>query len=340
MSASGERRPSSHAGSCGAVVMLMAMSFAAASVAQGVDDEPTWAYGVSPPPVPGATVYELPGAERSFTLDEIRDVWGPADWYPGDHPEMPDIVANGRFPRVWACSLCHYPNGKGRPENAGVAGLPVDYFIRTMNDFREGRRASAQPRKFNTNTMIGIAQGMTDEEIAEAAEYYASMPWTPWIRVVETDEVPKMRFILGMYVPLEGEEAGMEPLGLRIVETPDGEDWHRVERMRDPRTGFIAYVPIGSVEKGRELVETGGGGTTVQCAICHGPDLNGLGFIPGIVGRSPSYFMRQLYDFREGSRSGEMAALMQPTVANLTVEDMINMAAYLSSLPVPQVGAE
>ena len=119
-----------------------------------------------------------------------------------------------------------------------------------------------------------------------------------------------------------------------IVETPDGEDWHQVERMRDPRTGFIAYVPIGSVEKGRELVETGGNGTTVQCAICHGPDLNGLGLIPGIAGRSPSYFMRQLYDFREGSRTGTMAALMQPTVQNLTVEDMVNMAAYVASLPV------
>ena len=121
MSASGERRRWNHLGGRSTVVMLITLLFAGSSAAQGIDDEPTWAYGVSPTAVPGDTVYELPDAERSFTLDEIRNVFGPADWYPGDHPETPDIVANGRFPRVWACSLCHYPNGKGRPENAGVA---------------------------------------------------------------------------------------------------------------------------------------------------------------------------------------------------------------------------
>jgi len=302
------------------------------ALAQGIDDEPMWAYGVGSPPVPGDTVFELPGAERSFTLDEIRNIYGPADWFPDSHPTMPDIVANGRFPQVWACSLCHYPNGKGRPENAPVAGLPRDYFVQQLYDFREGRRKSAQQRKFNTNTMITIAQGMTDEEIEAAADYYSSMPWTPWIRVVETEEVPKTRIIVGMFVPLEGEQAGMEPLGLRIIETP--EDVHRVEELRDPRLGFIAYVPIGAVEKGRELVTTGGG-KTIQCAICHGADLNGLGLVPGIAGRSPSYAMRQLYDIREGARSGASTALMQPVVTNLTVEDMLYIAAYTASLPVP-----
>jgi hypothetical protein len=42
---------------------------------------------------------------------------------------MPDIVADGKQPNVWACELCHYPNGKGRAENAGVNALSVEYFI-------------------------------------------------------------------------------------------------------------------------------------------------------------------------------------------------------------------
>ena len=307
------------------------------ALAQNIDDIPNWAYSVGSPPIPGDTVFTLPGAERSFTLDEIRDIYGPADWFPDMHPSMPDIVANGRFPKVWACALCHYPNGKGRPENAPIAGLPRDYFIQQLYDFREGRRASAQQRKFNTNTMVTIALGMTEEEIEAAADYYSSMPWTPWIEVVETEEVPKTRTILGMYVPLEGEEAGMEPLGMRIIEVP--EDTERVEMLRDPRLGFIAYVPVGAVEKGRELVTTGGG-KTVQCAICHGADLNGLGLVPGIAGRSPSYAMRQLYDIRAGARTGAAAALMQPVVANLTAEDMLNIAAYTASLPVPDTESE
>ncbi len=320
-----------------AVACLLMANLPQVGLAQGIDDEPTWAYGIAPRAIDGSTVFSLPGVERTFTHDEIRNIFGPADWYPGDHARMPDIVANGRFPDVWACSLCHYPNGKGRPENAGVAGLPKDYFIQQLYDFRDGLRHSAQPRKFNTNTMVTIAQGMTEEEIQAAAEYYSSMPWTPWIRVVETEEVPKTRIVLGMYLPLEGEAAGTEPLGLRIIETPENPE--HAETLRDPRSSFIAYVPFGAVEKGETLVTTGGG-KTIQCAICHGEDLNGLGLVPGLAGRSPSYFMRQLYDIREGARIGVSTALMQPVVANLTVEDMLNMAAYIASLPPAATGEE
>jgi cytochrome c553 len=313
-------------------LLLACVLSAGSALAQDIDEATDWAYAVGSPPIPGYTVFTIPGAERSFTLVEIRNIYGPADWFPDSHPTMPDIVANGRYPRVWSCALCHYPNGKGRPENAPIAGLPRDYFIQQMKDFREGRRASAQQRKFNTNTMITIALGMTEEEIEQAADYYSSMPWTPWIEVVETEKVPKTRTILGMYVPLEGEAAGMEPLGMRIIEVP--EDTERVEMLRDPRLGFIAYVPVGAVAKGKELVTTGAG-KTLQCAICHGADLNGLGLVPGIAGRSPSYAIRQLYDIREGARTGVAAARMQPVVANLTVEVMLYIAAYTASLPVP-----
>jgi len=133
-----------------------------------------------------------------------------------------------------------------------------------------------------------------------------------------------------MYIPLEGEAEGMEPLGMRIMETP--ENVEHAEVLRDPYSGFIAYVPVGSVAKGEELVTTGAG-KTIQCNICHGPGLNGLGFVPGIAGRSPTYAVRQMYDMREGTRRGASAALMQPVVANLTTEDMISIAAYVASLP-------
>ena len=315
-----------------AVALVLAATLSQVGLTQGFDEEPTWSYGVAPPVIDPSTVFELPGSGRSFMHGEIRNPFGPADWYPDSHPTMPDIVANGRYPDVWACALCHYPNGKGRPENAPIAGLPREYFIQQLQAFRNGERKSAQPRKFNTHLMTTIAQGMTDEEFEQAADYYSSMPWTPWIRVVETEEVPRARFSLGMYIPLEGEAAGMEPLGMRIMETP--ENVEHAEVLRDPYSGFIAYVPVGSVAKGEELVTTGGNGKTVACNICHGPDLMGLGFIPGIAGRSPTYIVRQMYDMREGTRRGASAALMQPTVANLTTEDMINIAAYVASMPV------
>ena len=80
------------------------------------------------------------------------------------------------------------------------------------------------------------------------------------------------------------------------------------------------------------MAASGGEGKTVQCGICHGPDLRGMGPIPGIAGRSPSYTFRQLYDIKHGTRAGTGAALMKPAVEKLTVEDMLNLAAYAASL--------
>ena len=162
---------------------------------------PPWAYGFpagpsaapatpapaapAAAPAPDTTPRTILGSAGSFTLAQIRDGFGPADWFPGDHPAMPEIVAHGKRPDVRACSLCHYPHGKGRPENAGVSGLPVSYFIQTMADFKADARKSADTRKANTNLMIAYAKAMTDEEVKAAAEYFGAMKWTPWIKVVE-----------------------------------------------------------------------------------------------------------------------------------------------------------
>jgi cytochrome c553 len=335
----------------GAVNLGLALGFACV-VTIGVliaasEPPPPWAYGFTAPPSeqtsapPAAapvkddgTLRHLPGSTLSFTLTQIRDNAGPADWYPGDHPTMPPIVAHGRKEaNVWACGLCHYPNGKGRPENAGVAGLPASYFIQTMEDFKNGARKSADARKGNTNLMIGFAKAMTDDEIKAAAEYFSSMKWTPWIKIVETNTVPKTRIAGGMFLRLEGNEKG--PIGKRIIEAPDNTE--ATELLRDSHSGFTAYVPVGSVKRGEALVSTGGGGKTTACGTCHGADLQGLGPVPGIAGRSPSYLVRQLYDMQQGTRHGVWTELMKPVVAKLTTDDMVAIAAYTASRPV---GAE
>jgi cytochrome c553 len=304
-----------------------------AGVSVAADGPPVWAYGTDPaataagkPSAPDASLRHLPGNSLAFTRAQIGDRFGPADWYPGDHPQMPDVVAHGRKPEVWACSLCHYPNGKGRPENASVAGFPVNYFIDQMNDFRNGDRKSADTRKKNTNVMAAIAKAMTDDEIKAAADYFGSMKWTPWIKVVESDTVPKTFTSVGMYLPLEG--GGTEPLGQRIIEMPEQPE--ATEVLRNPHSGFIAYAPRGSIEKGEALVTTGRN-KTIACGICHGADLKGLGPVPGIAGRSPSYLVRQMYDMQQGTRKGAWTELMKPVVTKLTEEDMLNIAAYASS---------
>ena len=283
------------------------------------------------PAAPDTTQHRLPGSTLSFTAAQVRDTYGPADWFPGDHPTMPEIVAHGsRERQILACSLCHYPNGKGRAENAGVSGLPYSYFVETMLDFKNDSRKSADTRKANTNRMIAFAKAMTDDEIKAAATYFSSMKWTPWIRVVEADTVPKTRIAGGLFLVLEGADAGKEPIGQRIIEAP--ENTEETETLRNPRSGFVAYVPTGSIKRGETLVTTGGGKTT-QCAVCHGASLEGLGPVPGLAGRSPSYIVRQLHDMQTGVRKGTWSDLMKPVVAKLTADDMLNIAAYTSSRP-------
>jgi cytochrome c553 len=322
------------------VVSMCAIGLSSLTLAQSVpSDPPAWAYGVpnnppaAPPPgtsgaarQPDTSVKHIPDSTQAFTLAQIRDFFNVADWFPGDHPPMPDVFVRGRAPDVRGCGMCHMPNGKGRPENAPIAGLSYGYVVQQLADFKNDLRASADPRKTNTAQMIQAAKAMTDEEIKAAASYLAAMPWTPWIRVVEADTVPAMRLSGNVFLPAPG--GGTEPIGDRIIETP--EDPVRFE-LRDPHSGFIAYVPRNSVAKGAALA-SGGGNRTLPCTICHGPDLNGLGPVPGIAGRSPSYIVRQLWDIRQGSRKGTWSPLMQQVVAKLSPEDMLDLAAYATSL--------
>lgn len=317
-----------------AAAFFMMLSVGTASAAPSsypAPSYPEWAYAVPTPqneavaPKDDGTKFTLPGAAGPFTRGQASGAnhTAPADWYPGDHPPMPRIIAAGDAARgITACASCHYPNGKGRPQNANIAGLNADYLARQLRDFKLGARRSAEPRKKNAQQMVDFAKAMTEAEIAEAAAYYASLPPTVPIKVVQTTTVPRMRSQDGMWLPHES--GAREPIGIRIIETPADVDR---EQLRDPHAGFIAYVPPGAPARGRRLA------AKLDCAGCHGIGLKGAD-APGIAGRSPSYLARQLYDFQQGARHGEMAAAMQPIVKKLTAADIVNLAAYAASLPV------
>jgi cytochrome c553 len=294
---------------------------------------PDWAYAVPTPqneavaPRDDGTLFSLPGANGHFTRGQISGTGHapPADWYPGDHPPMSKLVASGDATRgISACAGCHYPNGKGRPQNANIAGLNAGYLVRQLQDMKTGLRRSAEPRKHNAQQMVAFARAMTQGEIRQAAAYYAALPPTVPIKVVETATVPKMRSQEGMWLP--DDSGAREAIGNRVIETPADV---RREQLRDPHAGFIAYAPPGAVARGRRLA------LRINCAGCHGASLRGVGSTaPGIAGRSPSYLARQLYDFQQGTRHGELAAAMRTVAAQLTAADIVSLAAYAASLPV------
>ncbi len=314
-----------------AVVLIYAFLAIAAGVpADAADSLPVWAYPVNPPGITPApddgTLKHVPNSAAAYTLTQIRDLFSPPDWHPDNHPSMPDVVGRGNKPGQFACGYCHLPNGLGRPENSSLAGLPAAYIAQQVADFKSGVRKSSEPASLPINFMVAVARLVSEEDTKIAAEYFASLKPAPWIRVVETGTVPKTK--VGGWMLIADDSGGMEPIGQRIIEMP--ENLERTE-LRDSASGFIAYVPVGSLRKGQALI-TNGAGKTTPCAICHGADLKGLGPVPALAGRSPSYIVRQLYDIQHGARNGPWGALMNSVVAGLSEEDMVAIAAYTASL--------
>jgi cytochrome c553 len=311
-----------------AAVAVAAIAAAGAVRAAGVDP-PAWAYPVNPPGfTPRADDGQprrVPDSTRTYTVTEVRDLFAAPVWHPEDHPALPPVVAHGRKPAVFACGVCHRADGPGGPENANIAGLPAAYIVQQMLDYRSGARGTTLPDRAPQKNMIALSKAITDEEIHEAAAYFTARPVRHTVRVVESAEVPKTA-VAGWFLA-DTKSGEKEPIGSRIIEVP--ENLEQFEN-RDPRSRFIAYVPPGSLARGKALAE-GVPGKTDRCAICHGADLRGLAGIPPIVGRSPSYAVRQFVDFQSGARNGAAAALMKPVVAHLELDDMIALAAWLAS---------
>lgn len=331
----------------GAPIAIAVVIFAASIVAQQPAPAPTgpvpaglpeWAY--TPPPAGGpppqvsalpaddAAVVSVPGTTKTFTRGQLRAQKETMDWYPEDrHGTMPDIIRFGKQ-GVRQCSLCHLPDGSGRPENAPVSSYHPTYFLQQMQDFRDGLRKSADPRKANTNTMIGFAKATTHEEDLAAAQYFSQQPYPRRIKVVESKTAPKVRLQGGMHMAIPmNEGGGMEPIKADdIVEIPD--DNLRAEA-RDTRATWTAYVAPGTLSRGKQLA------TKYQCAMCHGANLEGIGPVPPLAGRSPSYTMRQLFDMKTGARRGPWSALMKNIVTSMSVQEMTAVSAFAASIPAP-----
>jgi cytochrome c553 len=287
---------------------------------------PAWAFPTAdaqqPPTDPNEQV-GVPDSDKKMTPAQVDDFFNAADWFPTLNAPRPEIITKGRPPAALACGVCHLMSGMGHPESSDLAGLPAQYIVDQMTDFKSGVRKDYA-------RMNGIANATTPEEWDQASKWFASLkPVAGWYKVEEATTVPKT-YITGGRMRVQHPDGGTEPLGNRIVVVP--QDKGRA-LARDPRIGFIAYVPTGSLKKGENLANTGDNGKTIACSICHGAGLKGVGNTPRLAGGHPTYIARQLYLFKNGLSNGGAAALMKPVVANMTDDDILNVAAYIASLP-------
>src|ERR1700720_4074442 len=277
---------------------------------------PDWAFNIPDKIQPSAVrpegIVRAPGSAKEYDAAKIAGNTNPPDWFPDEHPAAPRSVTGGTGITM-ACGSCHLMSGQGHPESADIAGMPAEYLIRQMAYYKAGTRK-------DDARMGPIAKATSDDDVRQAAEYFAALTPRIWVKVIETATPPRT------YIATAGRhrqlhpDGGTEPIGRRILEIPA--DPFRTE-IRDPHSGFIAYVPPGSSARGEVLVKTGGSGTTVQCALCHGEALKGLGEVPRLAGLQPLYVARQLFDLQYGSSAGNAAALMKPVVANLSEDDII-----------------
>jgi cytochrome c553 len=302
----------------------LALAVLATAFTLSAQTRPDWAFLTpdkqQPPASEEAGPIHIPGNSKEYTAAQIDDLSNPPVWFPDETTSAPPIVLHAKGAAL-ACGACHLMSGHGHQESADLAGLSAGYVVRTMQDFKSGVRID--PARMNA-----IAKGMSDDDFQQAAEYFAALKPGGWIKVVEADTVPKS------YVSVKGRQrlplpgGGMEPLGDRIIELP--QDVARATS-RDPHSGFVAYVPVGTVAKGSALVKTGGAGKTIACGICHGDSLEGLGDVPRIAGLHPAYVARQLYAFQTGTNHSVSSALMKKVVANLTADDILAISAYAAT---------
>lgn len=299
----------------------LAMAVAAAAAAQ---DRPATQSAVPLWAFPGTRTESLPGAKPAFSQVQMFDRTSAVDWFPDDHPAMPDVV-KGRTP-LYACGFCHLPQGAGRPENAALAGLPAAYIKQQLDDMKSGARTVVHPSFGPGQNMMLTARQVSDADGQAAADYYAKLKYAKHVKIIESADVPHTS--MDGFVYVFDKTGPREPLGQRIVEGPD--DFQLLE-MRDPRLTMTAYVPVGSIARGAALAK-GQGGAGLACDACHGAGLKGGPIGPPIAGRPLTATFRQLYAFKTGTRNGAGAALMKPVAAGLSETEMIDLTAYVGSL--------
>ena len=264
-------------------------------------------------------VVHVPGSTQSYTRAQL-DADDPfPDWFPHDHPPAPRIVmAQGKPGFPLPCADCHMPNGQGDITSPALAGLPKAYIIDQITAFRQGARSTPL-------VMTQEAQAINDADLDLASSYFSNLAYEPRTRVIETATVPKTHWVDFVLVP--NRNGAREPIGDRIIETSTDIASHIVG---DYHVEDVAWVPPGSITRGA-VIAARGTGKALPCESCHGPALRGLGDIPPLAGRSPTYIVRELIRFRLGQRTNPGAAPMRFEVSHLTLPDMIDVAAYAAS---------
>lgn len=89
--------------------------------------------------------------------------------------------------------------------------------------------------------------------------------------------------------------------------------------------GYAADPLSGDIASGQRLA--------ISCSACHGAGGNSTNSsFPKLAGLNEKYFKNQMQGFKKGENGGRYSAVMSPLVANLSEQDIADLAAYFASV--------
>jgi cytochrome c553 len=150
----------------------------------------------------------LPSVHADFSAQGIwaaicRAAGVPAEWSPSDKdvkaaprttnvvldPAMaraasPDAIGRGASLAIQQCTMCHGAQGVSAADTPNLAGQYPEVIVKQMLDYKNGDRTSA--------IMQALAANLSDQDRADIAAYYASLPKVRKTPLPYAEDVPAL----------------------------------------------------------------------------------------------------------------------------------------------------
>jgi cytochrome c553 len=176
----------------------------------------------------------------------------------------------------------------------------------------------------------------TDSHAVPAEQEALDKPWRTWATIAVV-AFTFVGLILGFWVVPESEEPGFDPFAAmcRSIGIPGFErsEAPPATTAPEPQASKVTWTADSRTLLAEASVKQGAEIAASSCFACHGKDGVGItAAYPNLTHQSAAAIFKQLNDYKAGVRTGGMAAVMQPMVADLDSQEMANVAAYYASL--------
>jgi len=206
------------------------------------------------------------------------------------------------------CQACHGPDGLKviMPVYPKVAGLPAEYSLNQMKDFKSGARSNGK-----SAVMKGIVMTIDDKDLKTIAEWLAGNGGTVKAAAPDT------------------KKAEPAPKAAAPAPKPEPAPAAKAEPAPVP-TAKVAAAPAAAPASGSDGAQLY---MTKTCLACHGADGRSpvLPNYPKIAGQNAGYLYNQLRDTKNGSRNNGQSAVMKGILANVSDEEIRAIADWLTT---------